>query len=96
MTDARETACSERAPGNGQGSGYGDDFATAFEFRTQARIRGAPASSRGGEAAGVSLVFSTSFKLKGEPIVTTPGNAPDTFAKSAVDSLVWGNVLVPQ
>jgi carbamoyltransferase len=39
-------------------------------------------------------VLNTSFNLKGEPIVTTPANAHNTFAKSDMDLLVLGNVLV--
>ena len=39
-------------------------------------------------------VLNTSFNLKGEPIVTTRDNALDTFAKSGMDLLVVGNVLV--
>ncbi len=47
-----------------------------------------------GEATGVPLVLNTSFNLKGEPIVTTPDNALDTFTKSGMDLLVLGNTLV--
>ncbi|HEY7676704.1 MAG TPA: carbamoyltransferase N-terminal domain-containing protein [Candidatus Methylomirabilis sp.] len=47
-----------------------------------------------GQATGVPLVLNTSFNLKGEPIVTTPDNALDTFAKSGMDLLVLGNVVV--
>ena len=47
-----------------------------------------------GEATGVPMVLNTSFNLKGEPIVTTPDNALDTFAKSGMDLLVLGNTLV--
>jgi carbamoyltransferase len=47
-----------------------------------------------GEATGVPLVLNTSFNLKGEPIVTTPYNALDTFTKSGMDLLVLGNTLV--
>jgi carbamoyltransferase len=47
-----------------------------------------------GEATGVPLVLNTSFNLKGEPIVTTPDNALDTFAKSGMDLLVLGNTVI--
>ncbi len=47
-----------------------------------------------GEATGVPLMLNTSFNLKGEPIVTTPEEALDTFAKSGMDLLVLGNTLV--
>jgi carbamoyltransferase len=49
---------------------------------------------RFGKATGVPVVLNTSFNLKGEPIVTTPANAHHTFAKSDMDMLVLGNVLV--
>jgi carbamoyltransferase len=49
---------------------------------------------RFGQATGVPVVLNTSFNLKGEPIVTTPGNAYNTFNKSDMDLLVVGNVLV--
>ena len=49
---------------------------------------------RFGRATGVPVVLNTSFNLKGEPIVTTPANAHNTFAKSDMDMLVLGNVLV--
>lgn len=35
-----------------------------------------------GEATGVPVLLNTSFNLRGEPIVTTPGNALNTFSKS--------------
>ncbi len=47
-----------------------------------------------GEATGVPLVLNTSFNLKGEPIVTTPADALDTFARSGMDMLVLGNTVV--
>ena len=47
-----------------------------------------------GEATGVPLLLNTSFNLKGEPMVTTPENALDTFARSGMDVLVLQNVLV--
>jgi carbamoyltransferase len=47
-----------------------------------------------GEAAGVPLVLNTSFNLKGEPIVTTPDDALDTFARSGMDTLILGNTVV--
>jgi carbamoyltransferase len=49
---------------------------------------------RFGKATGVPVILNTSFNLKGEPIVTTPANAHNTFAKSDMDLLVLGNVLV--
>jgi carbamoyltransferase len=49
---------------------------------------------RFGQATGVPVILNTSFNLKGEPIVTTPANAFNTFAKSEMDCLVLGNSLV--
>ena len=47
-----------------------------------------------GEATGVPVILNTSFNLKGEPIVTTPQNAFDTFSKSGMDMLVLENYIV--
>jgi carbamoyltransferase len=49
---------------------------------------------RFGQATGVPVVLNTSFNLKGEPIVTTPQNAFNTFSKSGMDLLVLGNRVV--
>src|SRR6266852_838009 len=49
---------------------------------------------RFGKATGVPVLLNTSFNLRGEPIVTTPANAFNTFSKSDMDSLVLGNFLV--
>jgi carbamoyltransferase len=49
---------------------------------------------RFGQATGVPVVLNTSFNLKGEPVVTTPANAFNTFSKSEMDCLVLGNTLV--
>jgi carbamoyltransferase len=49
---------------------------------------------RFGEASGVPVVLNTSFNLKGEPIVTTPGQAHSTFMRSGMDTLVLGNSIV--
>jgi carbamoyltransferase len=46
------------------------------------------------QATGVPVILNTSFNLRGEPIVTTPGNAFSTFSKSEMDCLVLGNSLV--
>ncbi len=47
-----------------------------------------------GEATGVPVLLNTSYNLRGEPIVTTPQNALNTFAKSGIDALVMGQFLV--
>lgn len=49
---------------------------------------------RFGEATGVPVLLNTSFNLKGEPIVTTPQDALNTFYKSGMDLLALGNFLV--
>ncbi len=47
-----------------------------------------------GQATGVPVLLNTSYNLRGEPIVTTPQNALNTFAKSDIDGLVMGQFLV--
>jgi carbamoyltransferase len=47
-----------------------------------------------GEATGVPVVLNTSFNLRGEPIVTTPANALNTFTKSDMDTLYLNNFVV--
>ncbi len=47
-----------------------------------------------GEATGVPLVLNTSFNLKGEPIVNTPAEAFNTFAKSGMDLLVLDHCTI--
>ncbi len=47
-----------------------------------------------GEATGVPIVLNTSFNLKGEPIVTTPANAHNTYATSGMDGLVLNHHLI--
>ncbi len=49
---------------------------------------------RFGQSTGVPVVLNTSFNLKGEPIVNTPGNAFQTFSKSEMDALVLENFLI--
>ena len=50
--------------------------------------------SRFEEATGVPALLNTSFNLRGEPIVTTPANAYNTFASSGMDLLVMNHHLV--
>jgi carbamoyltransferase len=50
--------------------------------------------SRFGEATGVPVVLNTSFNLRGEPIVNTPGEAISTFTRSGMDALVLGDTIV--
>jgi carbamoyltransferase len=47
-----------------------------------------------GQATGVPIVLNTSFNLKGEPIVNTPGEAFNTFSKSGMDTLVLGDYVI--
>jgi carbamoyltransferase len=47
-----------------------------------------------GEATGVPVLLNTSFNLRGEPIVTTPSNALNTFAKSDIDTLYMDGFVV--
>jgi carbamoyltransferase len=44
--------------------------------------------------SGVPVILNTSFNLRGEPIVTTPDNALNTFFASGLDTLVLGNHIV--
>lgn len=46
------------------------------------------------EATGVPVLLNTSFNLRGEPMVTTPANALNTFSKSGIDSLYIGDYVV--
>jgi carbamoyltransferase len=48
---------------------------------------------RFGQATGVPVILNTSFNLRGEPIVTTPANAFNTYSKSEMDALVLGNFV---
>jgi carbamoyltransferase len=47
-----------------------------------------------GHATGVPIILNTSFNLRGEPIVTTPQNAFNTFVGSDIDVLVLENFMV--
>jgi carbamoyltransferase len=47
-----------------------------------------------GEATGVPVLLNTSFNLRGEPIVTTPSNALNTFGKSDIDTLYMDGFVV--
>lgn len=46
------------------------------------------------QATGVPVLLNTSYNLRGEPIVTTPQEAINTFAASDIDVLVMGPFLV--
>lgn len=47
-----------------------------------------------GDLSGVPVLLNTSFNRRGEPIVTTPGEALDAFAATALDLLVVGDAVV--
>lgn len=47
-----------------------------------------------GQASSVPVLLNTSFNLRGEPIVTTPQNAWNTFCNSEIDTLVLENYLI--
>jgi carbamoyltransferase len=49
---------------------------------------------RFGELTGVPLVLNTSFNVRGQPIVNTPGEALATFYTSGLDALVIDRFLV--
>ncbi|MFZ1755960.1 MAG: carbamoyltransferase [Caldilineaceae bacterium] len=49
---------------------------------------------RFGQATGTPVLLNTSFNLRGEPIVTWPHNAFNTFIGSDIDVLVLGNFVV--
>ncbi|MCL4835582.1 MAG: carbamoyltransferase [Caldilineaceae bacterium] len=50
--------------------------------------------ARFGQATGTPVLLNTSFNLRGEPIVTTPENAFNTFVGSDIDVLVLGNCIL--
>ena len=47
-----------------------------------------------GQATGVPVLMNTSFNLRGEPIVTTPTNALNTFGNSDIDTLYMDGFVV--
>jgi carbamoyltransferase len=46
------------------------------------------------QATGVPVLLNTSFNLRGEPMVTTPANALNTFSKSGIDTLYMGDFVL--
>jgi len=46
------------------------------------------------DATGIPVLLNTSFNLRGEPIVTTPANAYNTFSSSGIDVLVMENFMI--
>ena len=49
---------------------------------------------RFGDATGTPVLLNTSFNLRGEPIVTSPANAFNTFSKSGIDVLVLEKFMI--
>ncbi len=47
-----------------------------------------------GQATGTPVLLNTSFNLRGEPIVNTPGEAMSTFMRSGLDMLILGDYLI--
>jgi carbamoyltransferase len=43
---------------------------------------------------GVPVLLNTSFNVKGEPIVETPGDAVECFLATGIDHLVLHDVLI--
>ena len=43
--------------------------------------------ARSTQKRSADILLNTSFNLRGEPIVTTPANALNTFGKSDIDTL---------
>ena len=47
-----------------------------------------------GEAAGLPVLYNTSFNLFGEPLVCTPRDAVRSFYSSGIDAMIAGNFLL--
>ena len=47
-----------------------------------------------GKITGVPVIINTSFNVRGEPIVCTPGDAYRCFVETGMDYLVMGNFLL--
>jgi len=47
-----------------------------------------------GEATGVPVILNTSFNLRGEPMVSSPIDALNTFGKSGLETLYVGDYVV--
>lgn len=64
----------------------------AIERETNPRYYGI--IERFGQITGVPVVLNTSFNLRGEPMVTTPANALNTFMNSDIDMLAMESLLI--
>jgi carbamoyltransferase len=47
-----------------------------------------------GQATGVPVLLNTSFNLRGEPMVNSPGDALKTFSNSGIDTLYMGDFVI--
>jgi len=47
-----------------------------------------------GQATGVPVLLNTSFNVRGEPIVSSPGDALNTLFNSGIDALFLGDYLI--
>ena len=47
-----------------------------------------------GQATGIPILLNTSFNVRGEPVVSSPDDALNTFRNSGIDTLVIGNHIV--
>ena len=47
-----------------------------------------------GQSTGIPILLNTSFNVRGEPVVTSPDDALNTFRNSGIDTLVIGNHIV--
>jgi carbamoyltransferase len=47
-----------------------------------------------GKTTGREMVLNTSFNVKGQPIVNTPGEAVETFLSTGIEVLVLGQILI--
>jgi carbamoyltransferase len=64
----------------------------AIDRKTNPRYYGVV--ERFGDLTGTPIVLNTSFNLRGEPIVTSPSDAFNTFQNSDIDLLALGSFLV--
>ncbi|MDP9268949.1 MAG: hypothetical protein M3P27_11585 [Acidobacteriota bacterium] len=79
----------ERVPAvNHHGTGRLQTSRAAWNPRYHALIE------RFGQATGTPVLMNTSFNLRGEPIVASPADAWNTFARSGIDVLVLERFLV--
>lgn len=47
-----------------------------------------------GQSTGIPILLNTSFNVRGEPVVSSPDDALNTFRNSGIDTLVIGNHIV--